>query len=546
MADKNATATLDVDERPWKRGLRKAAAEFGKFEKKIKGMKKKFKDFSIGGLGVAAGITAIGVAIGYMIKSAAQVETATTQFAVLTGSVQSAKKHIDDLVSFTAKTPFQFQGVAASSRILQSFGIKVDEVQPRLKLIGDIAAASGNNLRNVATIYGQIASLDALEWERTKQLSERGIPVMAMMKKELGATGEELRKLMSKKKISTKLFLDMFHTMNKDGKFAFDGMKKLSESVAGKFSTLKDNIWKAASMIGDHFMPAIKRALTTANKFFDIVFERKEVETAFFKQASEEQAEAYKRARSSLFGKKTTEEFRQFRTEYLEKKKMREAEKEEQEATFLSDQERAAEKAKINAILKKEREKEKKKEDAAAEKEEKKKIAKRKEVLTEMTAMQDSNNKVLAGMGKAAALANIAIDTQRMAMSWAAWGGNPFFSAILGAAAIAWGAERAAAVAGIQLKEGGTVMGRMGASPYQDAVPARLQIGETVISKRLTDSLSKNADSPPVQQIDQSTKVIVQGNVMADDDQQVDNFIERINERVESYGARLVASDSQK
>lgn len=81
-----------------------------------------------------------------------------------------------------------------------------------------------------------------------------------------------------------------------------------------------------------------------------------------------------------------------------------------------------------------------------------------------LAGMQSSKNKTLAGIGKAAAIANIGIDTARgavgvytaMAQPWA--GPVGVAAGIAGAAAItAFGAEKAATVAGINLAEGGIV-----------------------------------------------------------------------------------------
>ena len=364
---------------------------------------------------------------------------------------------------------------------------------------------------------------------------------MALMQEQTGMTGAELRKLMSQKKISTKLFASMFDTMNKDGGFAFKGMIKMSETAAGKFSTLKDNIAITAASIGDKLMPAVKWGLDLMNGWLQgSKKEMKAIEEQLYKFGSGELIKKYEKTFDKGERERMLEEFKEsssYRHNYKQEEIAIDVEAEKQKQEEL-------------AALKEANEENRKKEEAKKSKNDKKmdkeKIASSADVMKQMAGMQKSNNKVLAATGKAAALTSIGIETHKMAMSWAAWAGNPILSGILAAMAYAWGAEKAASVAGIQLAEGGTVMGGMGTSPYRDSVPASLQVGETVISRKLTDSLARNADSPPVQSIDQSSKVIVEGNMIADDDQQIDNLIERINERTESYGARLVASDTRK
>lgn len=89
------------------------------------------------------------------------------------------------------------------------------------------------------------------------------------------------------------------------------------------------------------------------------------------------------------------------------------------------------------------------------------------QMLNDMSNMQNSKNKVLQTVGKAAALANITMHTADAAVgSYAAMsaipGVGPFLAVPAAAAAVAYGAEQAATVAGIPLAEGGIVKARPG------------------------------------------------------------------------------------
>lgn len=84
-----------------------------------------------------------------------------------------------------------------------------------------------------------------------------------------------------------------------------------------------------------------------------------------------------------------------------------------------------------------------------------------------LSRLQNSKNSEMVAIGKAAAIANIGIDTARGAVAaYAALAPIPFVGPGLGAAAaaamIAYGAEQTAQVAGIQLAEGGIVKSRPG------------------------------------------------------------------------------------
>jgi hypothetical protein len=90
--------------------------------------------------------------------------------------------------------------------------------------------------------------------------------------------------------------------------------------------------------------------------------------------------------------------------------------------------------------------------------------------LNELSKLQNSKSKELVAIGKAAAIAQIGIDTARGAMSaYSAMAMIPLVGPALGYAAagavIAYGAERIANVAGVQLAEGGIVQATPGGVP---------------------------------------------------------------------------------
>lgn len=143
---------------------------------------------------------------------------------------------------------------------------------------------------------------------------------------------------------------------------------------------------------------------------------------------------------------------------------------------------------------------------------------------------------------KGAALGQVAIDTARAIMSAVANYGP--FAPVAKALILATAAAQIAAITSSHARgliDGGTVLSGPGRSPYRDSVPARLAVGETVISRRLTKKLDAMGNRE-IQKIDRSTHVTIQGNVIADSDEQIEILIDRFNEATENRGARLTAT----
>jgi len=85
-------------------------------------------------------------------------------------------------------------------------------------------------------------------------------------------------------------------------------------------------------------------------------------------------------------------------------------------------------------------------------------------VMGQISALQESKNKELVAIGKAAAIANIGISTAEGVMKSYALGG-PIFGSILAGLVIAAGAVQSAKVAGVALADGGVVSATQGGVP---------------------------------------------------------------------------------
>jgi len=201
------------------------------------------------------------------VNAAKQMETFSTQFEVLTGSAEEAAEVLQDLSDFSAGTPFQFTDIAKAGKQLIAFGIEVDEVKNRLAEIGDVAAATGSDFGEVTTIFGQIQAAGKLTGERLLQLQERAIPIGPALAKTLGVAETELRGLVSAGKVTTEVFNKAFATLSGEGGVAFGGMSKLSETLEGKISTLKDNFQLLAAELGTLLLPLLKKGADILTNF---------------------------------------------------------------------------------------------------------------------------------------------------------------------------------------------------------------------------------------------------------------------------------------
>lgn len=192
----------------------------------------------------------IAAAGGAALKAAADYERLETQLSTLTGSAEMGAKIFKELKEFAAKTPFQLSDITKTTNQLLAFGFTVDESLANLQTLGDIAAATGSNMSDLALILGQSKAIGAAYTQDLRQLANRGIPVFDILKDQLQVTGEELDKMVSSGQISFEILQEALASTAREGGLFFGGMEAQSKTLHGLFSTLRDNVTAAFAELG--------------------------------------------------------------------------------------------------------------------------------------------------------------------------------------------------------------------------------------------------------------------------------------------------------
>lgn len=200
-------------------------------------------------------LTAPIIAVGVMaIKTAADLETMQVSFESMLKSGDKAKKLMKDLIEFTAKTPFQLEGVGAAAKKLLAFGIQQENLLGTMKILGDIASGANVPLGDLAQAFGKAAAKGKLMTEELNQFAERGVPIIDVLAKKMGVSKQKIFDLASKGKISFRILRSALQSMTDKGGIFFDQMAKQSRTLTGLFSTLRDNVNLALAEIGQQLV----------------------------------------------------------------------------------------------------------------------------------------------------------------------------------------------------------------------------------------------------------------------------------------------------
>ncbi len=215
------------------------------------------------GVGTAVAGLAIGAALFSGARAAArlgiEMEQTRVSFTTFLKSADKANASIAQLNEFANVTPFDNAQVLQAGKGLLAFGVAQDKIIPSLRKIGDIAAGSGKDFNELATIYGKAKIAGTLMAEDINQLLDAGIPIMGEFAKALGTTEDQVKKMASQGKLKFKDLENAFTNLTSEGGMFFDLMKSQSETAGGRISTFTGKMQGLGIGIGEAFNPLIAK-----------------------------------------------------------------------------------------------------------------------------------------------------------------------------------------------------------------------------------------------------------------------------------------------
>lgn len=187
---------------------------------------------------------------GIALKTAADFETLQQSMNALNGSAEEGARNFERLKEFSARTPFQLKDLASAQNMLQGFGQSADDAFESMKMIGDISAITGGSINDIGIAFGQAAAEGRLMTRDIRQLINQGVPAIKLLADTMGVAQSEVLDLASQGKISFDILQQSFRDATNEGGMFANGMERQSKTIAGLFSTLKDNVSIALGDIG--------------------------------------------------------------------------------------------------------------------------------------------------------------------------------------------------------------------------------------------------------------------------------------------------------
>lgn len=204
--------------------------------------------------GIAASLGALGVKAVQAAGSFQQTQAAMTN---MLGSAERAQSLLSDLQSFAAKTPFEFNDVAAATQKFLAFGFTAEQVIPTLTAVGDAAAGVGlgkEGVDRVTLALGQMAAKAKVQSDEMLQLTEAGIPAWQMLADKIGVSVPQAMDMVSKGAVDAQTGLQAL-VGGMEEKFG-GMMEQQSSTITGTWSNMMDGLSQTAIAVGQQISDA--------------------------------------------------------------------------------------------------------------------------------------------------------------------------------------------------------------------------------------------------------------------------------------------------
>ncbi|HHN48694.1 MAG TPA: hypothetical protein ENN08_07180, partial [Bacteroidales bacterium] len=219
---------------------------------------------ALGVMGAFQGIKGI-------VKLGSDLEMTHVAFETMLGNGNEAKKLVDGLNDFANMTPFENQALYEQAKLLLNFGSSVESVVPDLKMIGDVAMGDAQKLSSLTEAFAKVQSYGKMSGLELKQMITSGFNPLDEISRQTGKSMEELRSEMSKGAITADMLKEAFKSATSEGGRFYNMSGKMSQTAAGKFSTLMGKLKLGLSDFGltlvERLKPVIDYAIGLIDNF---------------------------------------------------------------------------------------------------------------------------------------------------------------------------------------------------------------------------------------------------------------------------------------
>lgn len=207
-----------------------------------------------------------------LIQIGGEFEKQKIALGALFGSKLKADTMYSKIQNLAVQSPLTFGELTNFTKQLASFGFEYKDIYDTTKRLADLSAGIGVDMGRVILAYGQVFTAKFLKGPELRQFTEAGIPLVQELAnkytKERGRniSAGDVYNMVSEKQVRFEDVKEIIDKYTSEGGKFYKMQEKLSDSVAGKWSNLKDSIEIAYSELETSNKGVLKDAISLLTK----------------------------------------------------------------------------------------------------------------------------------------------------------------------------------------------------------------------------------------------------------------------------------------
>ena len=207
-----------------------------------------------------------------LIQIGGEFEKQKIALGALFGSKLKADSMYAKIQNLAVQSPFTFGELTNFTKQLASFGFEYKDIYDTTKRLADLSAGIGVDMGRVILAYGQVFTAKFLKGPELRQFTEAGIPLVQELANKYTKEGGrnisagDVYSMVSEKQVRFEDVKEIIDKYTSEGGKFYKMQEKLSDSVAGKWSNLKDSIEIAYSELETSNKGVLKGAISLLTK----------------------------------------------------------------------------------------------------------------------------------------------------------------------------------------------------------------------------------------------------------------------------------------
>lgn len=207
-----------------------------------------------------------------LIQIGGEFEKQKIALGALFGSKLKADTLYAKIQNLAVQSPFTFGELTNFTKQLASFGFEYKDIYDTTKRLADLSAGIGVDMGRVILAYGQVFTAKFLKGPELRQFTEAGIPLVQELankytkERGMNISAGDVYNMVSEKQVRFEDVKEIIDKYTSEGGKFYKMQEKLSDSVAGKWSNLKDSIEIAYSELETSNKGALKGSISLLTK----------------------------------------------------------------------------------------------------------------------------------------------------------------------------------------------------------------------------------------------------------------------------------------